>query len=125
MATNAPSLDDLYDDAGHKYDIDPLRIKAHTIQETGERAKVASGDGKSWGFGQFRPATWATVVPGVPLSARGDPATAIEAMGKYLAQLDAAHTDANGNTDVRASTAAYNGSGPAGAAPPGRGARHP
>src|SRR3954463_4553903 len=113
MATNAPSLDDLYDDAGHKYDIDPLRIKAHAIQETGERAKVASGDGKSWGFGQFRPATWATVMPGVPLSARGDPATAIEAMGKYLAQLDAAHTDANGNTDVRASTAAYNGSGPA------------
>ena len=113
MATNAPSLDDLYDRAGEKYDIDPLRIKAHAVQETGERANLASSDGKSWGFGQFRPETWQRVMPGVPLSARGDPATAIEAMGKYLAELDAAHTDANGNVDVRASTAAYNGSGPA------------
>ena len=113
MAINAPSLDDLYDRVGEKYDIDPLRIKAHAIQETGERANLASSDGKSWGFGQFRPETWQRVMPGVPLSARGDPATAIEAMGKYLAELDAAHTDANGNVDVRASTAAYNGSGPA------------
>jgi hypothetical protein len=112
-ATPAPSLDDLYDEAGYKYDVDPLRIKAHAIQETGEKANVQSADGKSWGFGQFTPETWAKVMPGVPLSARGTPAVAIDAMGKYLAQLDAANTDANGNVDVRASTAAYNGSGPA------------
>lgn len=111
--TPAPSLDDLYDAAGYKYDVDPLRIKAHAIQESGEKANLPSADGKSWGFGQFKPETWAQVMPGVPLSARGNPSVAIDAMGKYLSQLDAANTDANGNVDVRASTAAYNGSGPA------------
>lgn len=113
MDTNAaPNLDDFYNEAGYKYNVDPLRIKAHAIQETGEKADVASEDGKSWGFGQFRPETWRRVMPGVPLSARGDPQTAIEAMAKYIAQNDDAHRDQYGNVDLLASTAAYNGSGP-------------
>ena len=116
MATDAPNLDDLYDAAGHKYNIDPLRLKAHAVAETNERADVPSQDGRSWGFGQFTPETWKSVMPGVPLSARGDPETAIEAMARLTARNDDAHRDANGNVDLMASTAAYNGSGPQAAA---------
>src|SRR5664279_336248 len=109
-AAAAPSFDELYDEAGYKYNIDPLRLKAHAIQESGERPDL-TGKAGEWGMMQFMPETAKSL--GLTRAQAYQPAYAIDAAAKHLANLDAAHTDGNGNVDVRASTAAYNGSGPA------------
>jgi soluble lytic murein transglycosylase-like protein len=106
------NYDPLYDEAGYKYNIDPLRLKAHAIQESGEDP-TRTGTSGEWGMMQFMPRTAADV--GLNRADAYRPAPAIDAAARYLAMLDAKHTDAGGNTDLMASTAAYNGSGPAAA----------
>ncbi|MGB6351822.1 MAG: transglycosylase SLT domain-containing protein, partial [Pseudolabrys sp.] len=107
------NFDGLYDEAGYKYNVDPLRIKAHAIQESGEDP-TKTGTSGEYGLMQIMPGT--AQMLGLSKSDAYTPSPAIDAAARYLAMLDAKHTDSAGNTNVDASTAAYNGSGPATAA---------
>ena len=106
----AGPYDQLYEDAGHKWNVDPLLIRAHAIQETGEDPRKTGAAGE-WGMMQFMPGTAASV--GLTREAAYQPATAIDAAGKFIRGNLDAKTDAQGNTDIGGATRRYNGSGPA------------
>lgn len=94
--------DDLIRKAADKHGIDPARLKAHIDQESGFNPNALNSESGATGLGQFTPETAKAM--GIDPK---DPAQAIDAMGRLLAQNRASLGD-----DSKASAAYFGGPNP-------------
>ena len=104
------NYDPIYEAAGKQYNVDPALLKAVAIQESGENPNRTGAAGE-WGMMQFMPATAAQY--GLTRQQAYQPQLAIPAAARYLSDNLNRFTDKNGNVNLPAAVAAYNGSGPA------------